>query len=271
MIPGGVLPKKAKNPLMSDIDPSPSSPANVETAKRPPGWLRGLRYGMLAVALLLAGFVVGVLVERSRSGPPPLADLGPAPHYTLTNQLGQKVSSKRFAGKVQVVTFLFPYCTTYCPLIAAHLMGFERLMVLAQTGLQDKVEIVSFNVAPDAAKPKAMREFLHQYGWNPKDPHWQFLTGSKAQIRKVVTGGYHVAFRRIAGGDSDADAGPAQTPQLTVSNPLAAKVKPGFDISHNDAIEIVDGKGRIRKIYDDADVVPNQQLWNDVSRLLKSG
>ncbi|MEJ2436357.1 MAG: hypothetical protein P8Y53_25635, partial [Pseudolabrys sp.] len=104
--------------------------------------------------------------------------------------------------------------------------------------------------------PKQMREFLHQYSWNPKDPHWQFLTGSEAQIHRVVTGGYHVAFRRVTDSDSDADTGPVETPQLTVSNPLAEKVKPGFDITHNDAIEIVDGKGRIRKIYDDADVVP---------------
>jgi protein SCO1 len=265
---GGNSAKEGKDPLMSDIDPPP--PDQTRAAKRAPGWLRTVRYGVLAAVLLLAGFVAGVFVERARSGPPPLADLGPAPHYTLTNQLGQKISSNRFAGKVQVVTFLFPYCTTYCPLIAAHLMGFERLLVLAQTGLQNKVEIVSFNIAPDAAGPKQMREFLHQYGWDPKDPHWQYLTGSKAQIRHIVTGGYHVAFRRVANG-ADAGSGPAQTPQLAVSNPLAAKVKPGFDISHNDAIEIVDTKGRIRKIYDDADVVPNQQLWKDVSRLLKSG
>ena len=251
---------------MSIADSPP--PSDVRPARR---WLRILRTGALAGALLLAGFVVGIYVEHARSSPPKLADLGPAPHYTLTNQLGQPVSSKAFAGKVQVVTFLFPYCTTFCPLIAAHLMGFERLMVLAQTGMQDRVEIVSFNVAPGAVGPKEMREFLHQYGWNPKDPHWQFLTGNKAQIRRIVTGGFHVAFRRIADSDSEADSGPVGTPQLTVSNPLAEKVKPDFDITHNDAIEIVDPEGRIRKIYDDADVVPNQRLWSDVRRILKGG
>ena len=56
-----------------------------------------------------------------------------------------------------------------------------------------------------------------------------------------------------------------------MSNPLAEKAKPGYDVTHNDAIEIVDTKGRIRKIYDDADVVSNQQLCHDVARLLKNG
>ncbi len=206
---------------MSDSDPAP--PAQAPVKQRAPGWLRGLRYGALAAVLLLAGFVAGVFAERARSGPAPLADLGPAPQYTLTNQLGRKVSSKRFAGKVRVVTFLFPYCTTYCPLIAAHLMGFERLMVLAQSGLQDKVEIVSFNIAPDAAGPKQMREFLHQYGWDPKDPHWQYLTGSKAQIRRVVTGGYHVAYRRVADG---ADAGTAQRRRRSSRCPIRSPPRP---------------------------------------------
>ena len=255
-------------PPMTAAETSPQSPT-----REVPRWLRILRTGALAGILLLAGFIAGVYIERARSGPPKLADLGPAPQYTLTNQLGQPVSSKQFSGKVQFVTFLFPYCTTFCPLIAAHLMGFERLMVLAQTGMQNKVEIVSFNVAPGAVGPKEMREFLHQYGWDPKDPHWQFLTGNKTQIRRVVTGGFHVAFRRIAdsGGDDDNYAGASGAPQLTVSNPLAEKVKPNFDITHNDAIEIVDPQGRIRKVYDDADVVPNEQLWNDVGRILKGG
>lgn len=182
------------------------------------------------------------------------------------------MSSSRFTGKVRIVTFLFPYCTTYCPLIAAHLIGFERLV--AQSTMRGQVEVVAFNVAPEAAGPGEMRTFLTQYGWDPADPHWQFLTGTPAQIRHVVTDGYHIAFERVtesSGKDDDPTPGVDQTPQLTVSNPLAERAKVDFDIVHNDAIEIVDAHGRIRKIYDDADVVSPEQLWDDIAPLLKGG
>ncbi|MGA7540332.1 MAG: SCO family protein, partial [Steroidobacteraceae bacterium] len=83
------------------------------------GWLHALRYGATVGVLILVGFAAGFFLGHVRSKAPRLPDFGPAPHYTLTNQLGETVSSTRFAGKVQVVTFLFPYCTTYCPLITA--------------------------------------------------------------------------------------------------------------------------------------------------------
>jgi cytochrome oxidase Cu insertion factor (SCO1/SenC/PrrC family) len=245
--------------------------SGTELLPIPVRWpLRTLRYGALACALLLAGFVAGFVAGRGRSGAPELPDLGPAPQYTLTNQLGQTASSKSFLGKVQLVTFIYPYCTTYCPLITAHLIGFEHFLTLAQESAQNRVEIVAFNLAPSVAKPQEMRAYLHQYGWRPADPRWDFLTGSEAQIRRVVTGGYHVFYQRTAatGIDGGVVTESGQAPQLAVANPLAEKVKPSFDISHNDAIVIVDRKGRIRKIYDDADVVPNGELWNDIRPLL---
>ncbi|MGH7009342.1 MAG: SCO family protein, partial [Caulobacteraceae bacterium] len=194
--------------------------------------------------------------------------LGPAPAYALVNQLGRPVSSRRFAGKVQIVTFLFPYCTTFCPLIAAHLIGFERWLSLA--GEENQVAVVAFNLAPEAAGPPQMRAFLGQYGWDPTDPNWQFLTGSQGEIRRVVTQGFHIAYQRVAGADSKSGIAleANEPPQLAVANPLAEKAKVDFDITHDDAIEIVDAKGRIRKIYDDGDVVSNDELWAAVRPLL---
>ena len=53
-----------------------------------------------------------------------------------------------------------------------------------------------------------------------------------------------------------------------VVNPLANKVKPGYDVTHNDGLVIVDPQGRIRKVYDQADVVSNQTLLEAIKPLL---
>ena len=237
-----------------------------------PRWLRQVRLGAFGLVLLLIGFLGGIMIAQRPQSPSRLADLGHAPSYQLTNQLGEKISSQQFRGKVQIVTFLFPYCTTYCPLITAHLIGLEH--VLRDAGLTRRVEIVAFNVAPNDTGPKQMREFLAQYGWNPRDPHWQYLTGTRTQIRRIVTQGFHVAYERVMdrqGSDSGVLSAPGQAPQLSVANPLAARAKPDYDVSHNDAIEIVGPHGHIRKIYDDADVVSNQRLLRDVRALLTEG
>lgn len=222
------------------------------------------------VALLVAGFAGWFIGTGAHVTARRLPVLGKAPHYTLKNQLGQPVNSDKFAGKIQIVTFLFPYCTTYCPLIAAHLAGFEH--TLARTGLQDKVQIVAFDVDPGGTGPVQMRAFLKEFGWNPHDLHWQYLTGTPAQVRKVVTGGYHIAYEKVSNNAppsaAEEDTQNVLTPQPTVVNRLANKVKPDYDVTHNDGMEIVDGHGRIRKIYEDADMVSGKQLLTMVQALL---
>ena len=218
--------------------------------------------------LLLAGGVAGWLIAQDTrdSAPKALPVLGPAPAFRgLTNQLGESVGSSRFDGKVQVVTFLFPYCTTYCPLIAAHLAGLESTLKLAR--LQDKVEIVAYNVDPAGAGPAQMRAFLKEYGWNPKDPGLQFLTGTPQQIHRVVGAGYHVDYEKVPDG-ADPGGGPELTPQPEVVNELAAQANVKYDIVHNDALEIVDPQGRIRKLYSQADVVSTARLLSAIKSLL---
>ncbi len=244
----------------------------IFATRRDTGPRRGRRVIALAAtgaALVAVGFWLGLATgRRAPSGAAAgLPDLGPAPAYALTNQLGQPVRSARFVGKVQVVTFLFPYCTTYCPLIAAHLIGFERL--LERAGVADQVELVAFNVDPAGTGPSQMRKFLKQYGWDPKDPHWQYLTGAPDAVRKAVTGGFHIAYQKVS--DSDETSGPGDlSPQPEVRNDLATAAQPGYDISHNDGLIVVGPGGHIRKIYDEADVVSNDALWRTVSSFLPS-
>lgn len=231
-------------------------------------WLSVLRLTAASLALVGIGFWLGVRfgAPGGQSGRTEAPDLGAAPSYSLTDQAGRTVTSADFDGKVQVVTFLFPYCRTYCPLITAHLVGFERL--LEKAGATKQVELVAFNLAPGDSGPKEMRTFLEQYGWKAGDRHWEFLTGSRKEIRRVVTKGFHVAYDRVPEGSADEDASDAQTPQPNVENKLADKAKVDYDISHNDALMVVDATGRVRHIYDQADLLSNYDLWRAVRPLL---
>ncbi|MDE2120546.1 MAG: SCO family protein, partial [Betaproteobacteria bacterium] len=212
---------------------------------------------------------------------------GPAPHETLPvlfkapefrgliNQNGIQLSSAHFRGKALVVTFLFPYCNTFCPVVAAHLVGFENL--LASTPLAGRVDVVAFDVDPGDTGPRQMRAFLREYGWNPANPRWQFLTGRPTQIRRVVSGGYHVDYQKVPDAPASAPASPqapaalavaGSDPQPIVANPLATRADVDYDITHEDVMMIVDPQGRVRKIYDQADAVGKMRLLRDVRAAL---
>jgi len=219
-------------------------------------------------AVLLAGGAYWLGRTQGQAAGAPLPVLGQAPDYTFTNQLGQPVRSAQFSGKVQVVTFLFPYCTTVCPLIAAHLTNFMRQEVLP-TDLADRVQLVAFNVDPAHTGPPEMRAFLAQYGWDPHDLHWQYLVGDPQAVRRVVTQGFLVDYRRASGeADRQPLPGDIVPVQPEVENALARRAHVDYDIVHNDVIELVDPQGRIRKFYTSGDTVGPDRLARDVRALL---
>lgn len=233
------------------------------TARPPWGWI-GVAL-LCAAILAVGGYVLG-RVQGSRQVAS-LPVLGSAPEYDLTNQLGQPVRSSQMDGKVRVVSFLFPYCTTLCPLIAAHLTNFMRAEVLP-TDLADKVQLVSINVDPEHTGLPEMRAFLKQYGWDPHDLHWQFLTGDPKSVRHVVSDGFHVAYASVTEAEQTPQPGDIVPVQPEVENPLAAKAHVHYDVVHNDVIELVDPQGRIRKIYTHADTVGPDELARTIRILL---
>ena len=230
---------------------------------------------VLAAAIIAMAFVGGYWYAQHRSAArDAIPILGNAPAYTLTNQLGKTVSSTSFRGKVQLVTFLSPYCTGYCPLIALNLASLEK--ALEAGGLAGQVQFVAFDVDPEHTGPSAMAAFLQQYGWDPNGPHWQFLTGSPEAIRTVVTKGFFIDYEQVSEEQQDAEAEEARrqgryVPEPEVANPLADQAKPDYAVIHNDALVIVDPKGRLRVVYDEASRVSNAELLATISQLAAGG
>ena len=52
----------------------------------------------------------------------------PAPGFTLTDQAGQQVSLASLRGKVVLLTFLDPVCTSDCPLIAQEFREADQML-----------------------------------------------------------------------------------------------------------------------------------------------
>lgn len=231
----------------------------------------------VVVAALATILFVEAMPGRSAHGPATPSvkagpqDYGTAPAYTLTDQHGRPFSSAALRGKVQVVSYLFPYCTTYCPLAAATLAQTERLADHA--GLTGKVAFVAFNVDPEGADHEQLAAFLRQEGIDPDDPAWHYLTGSPAQIRQIVTGGFHIFYQKVSLAEeerteAEQKASGDYTPQPTLPNALAEQAHVDYDIVHNDAIEIVDPHGTIQAIFSSASATTAGQIFAAVQDAL---
>ena len=121
-----------------------------------------------------------------------------------------------------------------------------------------------------------MKTCQKQYGWNADDPHWEYLTGPPDEIRRIVTDSYHISYQKVSNESEKREIAKEKKkgsylPEPVVGNKMAEEANIDYDIVHNDALVIVDTKGRIRKYFDDANRVSNDQIMDVVDQLLSAG
>jgi cytochrome oxidase Cu insertion factor (SCO1/SenC/PrrC family) len=159
------------------------------------GLSRRLQSIVLGVALL-AGVGIGVGIEATRSSgaaenpvftsaavtnpvlDPGTALSGAAPSFTLTDQFGKRVSLRSFRGKVVVLSFNDPECTTICPLTTTAMLHAKELLGPAAA----RVQLLGVGANPEATQVKWVRAYSQAHGMMHK---WRFLTGSLAELKQV--------------------------------------------------------------------------------------
>ena len=140
-----------------------------------------------------------------------------APAFQLTNQDGRQVSLASLRGKVVLLTFLDPVCTSDCPLIAQEFRQADQMLA----GQQRRVELVAVVANPVYNALGYTQAFDRQEHLNTL-PNWDYLTGSVAQLRKV--------WRQYG---------------------IAAQILPaGGMIGHSDVAYVIDRSGRTRTELD---------------------
>jgi cytochrome oxidase Cu insertion factor (SCO1/SenC/PrrC family) len=163
-----------------------------------PYWLdvsRRLHWIVLSIALFVGvGVGAAIAVVHSSGAPAEPISAGPriaspqvdpgvpvsevAPGFTLQDQFGKRVSLRSFRGKVVVLSFNDPKCTTICPLTTTALLRAKELLGPAGT----KVELLGVGANPEATGVKWVKAYSRAHGMLHK---WRFLTGSLPQLRRV--------------------------------------------------------------------------------------
>ena len=95
----------------------------------------------------------------------------PAPDFKLTDQFGRSVSLRSFRGKVVLLAFNDPVCTTVCPLTTTAMVEAKALLGAAGSDVQ----LVGVAANPTATGVKWVRAYSQAHQMMHQ---WRFLTGS---------------------------------------------------------------------------------------------
>ena len=204
-------------PSSADAGSDGQQPGDQEPGRGWRGWLAPGRLAgafgaadarTIAAAWALAVTVIGAFplaaAAASRSADPLIARAidgsaaalnFPAPGFRLTDQDGRQVSLASLRGKVVLLTFLDPVCTSDCPLIAQEFRAAGQL--LGASGRN--VELVAIAANPVYYATAYTRAFNRQEGLAGV-PNWKFLTGSLTELKRVWHDYYFSAQIVPAGG-----------------------------------------------------------------------
>jgi len=179
-----------------------------------------------AVAIVLIGAAPMALAQANRNADPIIAqaidgNAAPldfrAPAFTLTDQNGRQVSLASLRGKVVLLTFLDPVCTSDCPEIAQEFKGTDQVLGASAR----RVELIAIVANPLYHSIAYTRAFDTQERMTGV-PNWLYLTGSLAQLER--------AWKNYA---------------------VAAQILPGGGmIAHSDVAYVIDANGHTRTELD---------------------
>jgi len=180
-----------------------------------------------AVGVILVGAAPMALASVNRTADPILAQAiagasaainAPAQDFTLTSQTGRQVSLASLRGKVVLLTFLDPVCTTDCPIIAQEMRAADEMLGAKARG----TELVAVVANPTYTSTAFTVAFDRQEGLD-QVPNWLYLTGPLPALAKVWRD-YGIAVENLPAGAMSA---------------------------HNDVAYVIDAAGRVRQEISD--------------------
>jgi protein SCO1/2 len=156
--------------------------------------------------------------------------------FSLTNQLGKKITQNDFKNKVYVADFFFATCPSICPIMSQNIANLQEVF-------SDRPEVMflSHSVTPQIDSVPALFEYGELYGANPE--RWMLATGDKKHIYNLARKSYFAVLDEGDGGKQD--------------------------FIHTENFILVDTKKRLRGFYDGTSEEDMERLADDIEILLE--
>lgn len=159
------------------------------------------------------------------------------PAFSFTNQEGQTVTDQTVAGKIYVANFIFTSCGSICPKMT------DNMKILQDKYKDDSgILLLSHSVTPEIDSVSVLKKYALNKGCI--SGKWHLLTGDKEAI-------YSLAKKQYFAGDSIGYYGKLN------------------DFLHTENFILVDGKHRIRGVYNGTLPIEMDRIMEDITMLKK--
>jgi protein SCO1 len=168
--------------------------------------------------------------EWIEPGSPAYAGIHRIADFCLTNQTGVAVTSGDVAGRIYVANFFFTACPGICLSMTQNLKRVQDSFAL-----DSGVLLLSHSVTPEFDSPAILRRYGEAHGVIPGK--WHLVTGTKEGLYDLARNSYF------------------------------AEVKIGMEGSqliHSENVLLVDGKRRIRGVYNGTLALEMNRLIEDI-------
>lgn len=156
--------------------------------------------------------------------------------FSLTDQLGAKITNRDTKNKIYVANFFFTSCPAVCPRMMSNLANVQQAFAN-----NNRVLILSHSVTPLKDSVPVLMKYASAHHINGKQ--WHLLTGNQDAIYKLARRAY---FADDATGFN----------------------KGTNEFLHTENLVLIDGKGRIRGVYNSSLTLEVQNLIAHIKLLL---
>jgi protein SCO1/2 len=146
-----------------------------------------------ALITLLLSLLLGACAQAAPAEDPPLkgARLGGA--FALTDQNGQRVTDRSYAGKYRLIYFGYTFCPDVCPVDMRVLGAGLRRLEERDPAKGAKVQPIFVTVDPARDTPAVLREFVANF-----HPRLAGLTGTSDELARMARA-YGASYMRREG------------------------------------------------------------------------